>query len=53
MTPKPDLKPSLAWLVLAALIEFLVPAVFSSGLRWERSLFLFPYVAARGAEAND
>lgn len=48
MTPKPDLKQSLTWLVLAALIGFLVPAVFSSGLRWERSLFLFPYVTIVG-----
>jgi uncharacterized membrane protein len=48
MTPVPNLKQSLAWLVLAAIIGFLVPAVFSSALRWERSLFLIPYVAIVG-----
>lgn len=30
--------------MLACLIGFLVPAIFSMGLRWERSLFLVPYV---------
>ncbi len=45
MTSKPDWKQSLAWLVPAAITGFLVPAVFSSALRWERSLFLIPYVA--------
>jgi len=40
----PDLKQSLTWLMLACLIGFLVPAIFSMGLRWERSLFLAPYV---------
>ena len=39
-----DLKQSLTWLMLACLIGFLVPAIFSMGLRWERSLFLVPYV---------
>ena len=48
MTPKLDLKQSLSWLVLASIIGFLVPAVFSSALRWERSLFLIPYVAVVG-----
>ena len=48
MTPKPDLKQSLAWLVFASIIGFLVPAVFSSVLRWERSVFLIPYVAIGG-----
>jgi hypothetical protein len=48
MTSKPDLKQSLAWLVPAAIIGFLIPAVFSSFLRWERSLFLIPYVAVVG-----
>jgi hypothetical protein len=48
MTPKPDLKQTLAWLVLAAIIGFLVPAVFSSILRWERSFFLIAYVAIAG-----
>lgn len=49
MKPKSDLKQSLRWLVIAALIGFLVPAVFSSALRWQRSLFLIPYVAIVGA----
>ena len=48
MTPKPDLKQSLAYLVFASIIGFLVPAVFSSVLRWERSVFLIPYVAIVG-----
>lgn len=48
MTPKPDLKQSLAWLVVAAIIGFLVPAVFSTVLRWERSFFLIPYAAVVG-----
>jgi len=39
-----DLKQSLTWLMLACLTGFLVPAIFSMGLRWERSLFLVPYV---------
>lgn len=49
MTPKPDWKQSLAWLALAAIAGFLVTAVFSSALRWERSLFLTPYVTVVGA----
>ena len=49
MTLKPDLKQTLGWSAFAALIGFLVPAVFSSGLRWERPLFLIPYVAIVGA----
>ena len=40
----PDVKQSLTWLMIACLIGFLVPAIFSMGLRWERSLFLVPYV---------
>lgn len=48
MTPNLDLKQSLTWLVLAAIIGFLVPSVFSSALHWERSLFLIPYVAVVG-----
>jgi hypothetical protein len=48
MTLKPDLKQSLTWLALASVIGFLVPAIFSSALRWERSLFLIPYVAVVG-----
>lgn len=39
-----DLKQSLTWLMLACLIGFLVPSIFSMGFRWERSLFLVPYV---------
>ena len=40
----PDVKQSLTWLMIACLVGFLVPAIFSMGLRWERSLFLVPYV---------
>lgn len=40
----PDVKQSLIWLMIACFIGFLVPAIFSMGLRWERSLFLVPYV---------
>jgi hypothetical protein len=39
---------SLVWILLAGLIGFLVPAVFSTGLRWPRSLFLVPYVVLVG-----
>jgi hypothetical protein len=48
MTPTPELKQSLSWIFLAALVGFLVPAVFSMELHWERSLFLVPYVAIVG-----
>lgn len=37
------------WLVAASIIGFLVPAVFSTGLRWERPYFLMPYIALIGA----
>jgi hypothetical protein len=47
-TATPKVGHSLTWLALAAAIGFLVPAVFSTGLRWERSLFLVPYVAIVG-----
>jgi hypothetical protein len=47
-TATPKLSHSLVWLSLAAAVGFLVPAVFSTGLRWERSLFLMPYVAIVG-----
>jgi hypothetical protein len=43
-----ELKPSVIWLMLASLIGFLVSAVFSMGLRWERSLFLVPYITIIG-----
>ena len=42
--PTPDFKQSLTWLALSCLIGFLVPAIFSMGFSWERSLFLVPYV---------
>lgn len=45
----PKLKQPLTWLALASFIGLLVPAVFSMGFRWERSLFLVPYVAIIGA----
>lgn len=38
----------LGWLAAAGVIAFAVPAVFSMGLRWERSLFLIPYVGGVG-----
>jgi hypothetical protein len=49
MVPKPEVRHALIWLALAALVGFLVPAVFSTGLRWSRPLFLVPYVAIAGA----
>jgi hypothetical protein len=33
-----------SWVAAAALLGFAIPAVFSSGLRWERTFFLIPYV---------
>lgn len=48
MMTSPQLKQSAMWLALAGFIGFLVPAVFSMGLRWERSLFLIPYIAIVG-----
>ena len=42
------LRQSVMWLMLASLIGFLVPAIFSMGLRWERSLFLVPYITIIG-----
>lgn len=49
MTHSPDLKQSLAWLVLFAVTGFLVSAVFSGALRLERTVFLIPYVGIVGA----
>jgi hypothetical protein len=43
-----DYRHALGWLVAGGIIAFSVPAVFSIGLRWERSVFLIPYVAAVG-----
>lgn len=43
-----ELKQSVMWLMLASLIGFLITAVFSMGLRWERSLFLVPYITIIG-----
>ena len=34
--------------MLASLIGFLITAVFSMGLRWDRSLFLVPYITIIG-----
>ena len=48
MTQLPSLRQSTAWLGVAACIAFAVPAVFSIGLRWERALFLVPYVGIIG-----
>jgi hypothetical protein len=49
MVPRPEVRRALTWLAFAALVGFLVPAVFSTGLRWSRPLFLVPYVAIAGA----
>jgi hypothetical protein len=49
MMTTPELKQSAMWLALASSIGFLVPAMFSMGLRWERPLFLIPYIAIVGA----
>jgi hypothetical protein len=39
---------SFYWLGAAAVLGFLVPAVFSWGLRWPRSAFLVPYLLVAG-----
>jgi hypothetical protein len=39
----------LAWLALAGIIGFAIPAVFSWSLHWSRPLYLVPYVAIAGA----
>ena len=44
----PELKQSLTWLMLAGLIGFFLTAVFSMELRWQRSLFLVPYITIIG-----
>jgi len=49
MTEPPGLRASAAWVAVAAVVAFAVPAVFSMGLRWERSRFLLPYVGTIGA----
>jgi hypothetical protein len=41
-----NLKRAVAWTAAAAIIGYSIPAIFSSGLHWPRSLFLVPYVAA-------
>lgn len=48
MTALPSVRQAMAWLVSAAAIAFAVPALFSMGLRWERSLFLVPYIGTIG-----
>jgi len=48
MTEPPNLRQTTAWLALAAGVAFAVPAVFTMALRWERSLFLVPYVGIIG-----
>ena len=48
MSTVPESRHMLGWLAAAAVIAFAVSAVFSMGLRWERSLFLIPYVAGIG-----
>lgn len=44
-----DASASIYWIALAAVIGFAVPAVFSTWLQLERSLFLVPYVVIIGA----
>lgn len=39
-----DLKRAVLWTAIAAIAGYSIPTVFSSGLRWERGLFLIPYV---------
>jgi hypothetical protein len=48
MSTVPGSRHTLGWLAAAAVIALAVPAVFSIGLRWERSLFLIPYVGVVG-----
>jgi hypothetical protein len=48
MSTVPGSRHTLGWLAAAAIIAFAVPAVFSMGLRWERTLFLVPYVGSVG-----
>ena len=48
MPGAPNVRDAFGWLVAAASIVFAVPAVFSMGMRWERPLFLIPYVAGVG-----
>jgi hypothetical protein len=48
MATTPGLKHSVTWIVFASVVGFLVPAVFSSALRWERPVFLVPCVAIAG-----
>jgi len=48
MAPRTDVRQSMLWLACAAVFGFLISAVFSSGLRWERPVFLLPYVAIAG-----
>ena len=48
VAPEPDIKQGVFWVMLAAIAGFLVPAIFSMGLRWERELFLVPYVVLIG-----
>jgi hypothetical protein len=43
-----EFKQSVMWLVLASVISFVVTAMFSMWLRWERSVFLIPYIATVG-----
>jgi hypothetical protein len=39
---------SLGWLTAAAALGFIVPALFSTGLRWPRATFLVPYAGLAG-----
>jgi hypothetical protein len=48
MAAVPTYRHTLGWLVAAALLAFNVPAIFSMGLGWQRSVFLLPYVTGAG-----
>jgi hypothetical protein len=43
-----ELRKSVMWILLAGFIGFLVPAVFSSTLGWERPIYLIPYTIIVG-----
>lgn len=48
MAELPSTRQAIAWLAPVAVIAFAIPALFSTGLRWERSLFLVPHVGIVG-----
>lgn len=46
MTELPSIRQAMAWLIPVSAIAFAVPALFSMGLGWERSLYLVPYIGS-------